>query len=119
MARMAEGFSGGKHMIALLSRAYQQSEFCKKEYEQVLADDPRNLRERLLVFRIDDVVPIEHLKDLAYTDLLPVLSDSSALARIVRVAVGIEKRQAETSGKNRSSSSRDCGDRIARPPDGP
>ncbi|MEW8659886.1 MAG: TIR domain-containing protein, partial [Candidatus Thiodiazotropha endolucinida] len=95
MARMAQGFTDDKRMIALLSRDYQQSEYCKKEYEQVLADDPRNLKERLLVFRIDDVTPSEHLKDLAYTDLVPVLSDASALTRVVRVAIGVEKSQVD------------------------
>ncbi|PUB72155.1 MAG: hypothetical protein DBP03_18505 [gamma proteobacterium symbiont of Ctena orbiculata] len=95
MARMAQGFASENRMIALLSQAYQQSEHCKKEYEQILSDDPRNLKERLLVFRIEDVAPIEHLKELAYTDLVPLLSDATALARIVRVAVGVEKRQAE------------------------
>ncbi|MEW8702013.1 MAG: toll/interleukin-1 receptor domain-containing protein [Candidatus Thiodiazotropha sp.] len=95
MARMAQGFAGGNRMIALLSHAYQQSEYCKKEYEQLLAGDPRNLKERLIVLRIEEVAPIEILKDLAYTDLVPVLNDASNLARVVRVAVGVEKRQAE------------------------
>ena len=90
MARMAQGFSSGARMIALLSKAYQQSEYCKKEYENVLVDDPRNLNEHLIVLRVEDIAPIEHLKDLAYTDLVPVLNDASELARAVRVAIGVE-----------------------------
>ena len=95
MARMAEGFGSGARMIALLSRAYQQSEYCKKEYEHVLADDPRNRDERLIVLRVEEVAPIEHLKELAYTDLVPILSDASEMARIVRVAIGVERRPSE------------------------
>jgi len=55
MARMAQGFTSGSVMLALLSHAYQQSEYCKKEYETVLADDPRNLKEGLIVLCIEDV----------------------------------------------------------------
>jgi hypothetical protein len=84
MARMAQGFSSGARMIALLSMAYQKSEYCKKEYEHILVGDPRNLNERLIVLRIEDVAPIEHLKDLAFTDLVPVLNDASELAHVVR-----------------------------------
>ncbi len=95
MARMAQGFASGARMIALLSHAYQQSEYCKKEYEHVLADDPRNLHERLIVLRVEEVAPVEHLKELAYTDLVPLLSDASEVARVVRVAIGLEKRPSE------------------------
>ena len=95
MARMAQGFASGARMIALLCRTYQQSEYCKKEYEHVLADDPRNLHERLIVLRVEEVVPVEHLKELAYADLVPLLSDASEVARVVRVAIGLEKRPSE------------------------
>ncbi len=95
MARMAQGFSSDARMIALLSMNYQKSEYCKKEYEHTLVGDPRNLKEQLIVLRIEDVAPIEHLKDLAFTDLAPVLNDAGELARAVRIAIGVEQRPAE------------------------
>ena len=49
----------------------------------------------MIILRIEDVAPIEHLKDLAYTDLVPVLSDATELARVIRVAIGAEQRESE------------------------
>ena len=87
MARMAQGWSGSGRLICLLSHAYQRSEHCKKEYEVALHDDPRNLDERVIVLRVEDCAPVEHLADLAYIDLVPVLNDAEAFARVVRGAV--------------------------------
>ncbi len=88
MARMAEGWSSGARLICLLSKAYQQSQHCKKEYEVALKDDPRNLKERVIVLRIEECVPVEHLADLAFTDLVPLLKDAERFARVLRGAVG-------------------------------
>lgn len=95
MARMAEGYASGARMIALLSRDYQQSEHCKAEYEHILTNDPRNKRERLIVLRIEAVAPVEHLKAMAYIDLVQVLNDAKALERAVRVAIGVDPPSAE------------------------
>jgi tetratricopeptide (TPR) repeat protein len=95
MARMAQGWSGAEGLICLLSRAYQQSEHCKKEYEVALKDDPRNLDERVIVLRVEDCAPIEHLADLAYTDLVPILNDAEALARVVLGAVAPDLNRAD------------------------
>ncbi len=91
MARMAQGWSESERLICLLSHAYQRSEHCKKEYEVALKDDPRNLKERVIVLRVEDCVPVEHLADLAYTDLVPVLNDAEALARVVCGAVSPDR----------------------------
>ena len=95
MARMAEGYSSDARLIALLSSSYQQSQHCKAEYEHTLVDDPRNLKERLIVLRIEAVAPIEHLKALAFTDLIPVLNDATELERVVRIAIGADPRPAD------------------------
>ena len=90
MARMAEGYASGARMIALLSSDYQQSDYCKSEYEHILSDDPQNRKERLIVLRIAAVSPIEHLKALAFTDLVPVLNDAATLEHTVRIAIGVD-----------------------------
>jgi signal peptidase I len=101
MARMEQGFDGGSKLIALLSSAYQRSDYCRKEYNVALADDPLNLKQRLIVLRVEDCQPTGNLRDLAYTDLVPMLGIADArqrkaqLRRLVRVLIGAEKRQTE------------------------
>ena len=97
MARMELGYASGARMIALLSGHYQQSPYCRAEYSHTLTDDPQNDKEQLIVLRIDEVAPIGHLKNLAYTDLVPVLSDASAFERAVLEAIGIAKSSVEAS----------------------
>ncbi len=97
MAMMAKGWSSGARLVCLLSGDYQKSEYCKKEYEVALTQihDPRNLKQQVIVLRIAECDPIEHLADLAYTDLMPVLYDATAFARAVRGAVGATKDRVE------------------------
>jgi tetratricopeptide (TPR) repeat protein len=95
MAMMAKGWSDCVRLICVLSDSYQKSEYCRKEYEVALAPDPRNLHQRVIVLRIDGTDPIEHLADLPYTDLVPMLSDVTAFACTVRGAVGATKDRAE------------------------
>jgi hypothetical protein len=80
--------------VALLSPAYQNSEHCRKEYNHHLADDPGNIRRRLVVFRIGDARPTGNLKDIGYVDLLRLLAplDANRLAKVVRVALGLSRR---------------------------
>ena len=92
---MAQGRSGSERLICLLSDAYQRSDHCKKEYDVALHDDLRNIDERVIVLRLEDCAPSEHLADLAYTDLVPVLNDAEALARVVRGAVAPGRDRAE------------------------
>jgi TIR domain len=82
MRRMEQGYESNARMIALLSAEYQQSEFCRAEYNHVLAKDPANLEERLIVLRVATCDPVGSLQNLAYTDLVPVMSDRSALTRV-------------------------------------
>ena len=83
----------GARLICLLSRAYQQSEHCKKEYEVALTGDPRNLQGRVIVLRIENYMPVEHLADLAFTDLMPLLHKPDDLTRAVLGAVGARDRK--------------------------
>jgi hypothetical protein len=94
MRRMEQGFQPHR-MVALLSPEYQQSEFCRTEYNHVLGRDPANLKGRLVVLRVTDCQPEGNLQNLAYTDLVPVLIDVAALKRVVRVALGFEARPSE------------------------
>jgi hypothetical protein len=94
MRRMEQGYEG-ERTIALLSPQYQQSEYCRAEYNHVLGKDPANLRERLIVLRVAPCDPVGSLQNLAYSDLVPVLSDRAALARVVRAAIGIDRRASE------------------------
>ncbi len=99
MARMSQGFDSGAHTITLLSKTYQDSEYCQKEYEVALTGDPRNIQERLIVLRVEDCAPKGMLRDLAYTDLVPILALSDPtqreqlLRRAIRVLVGAEPGQ--------------------------
>ena len=73
MARMEQGFESGARVIALLSAAYQQSDYCRKEYNVALTGDPENLKERLIVLRVEDCAATGMLSDLPYVDLVPIL----------------------------------------------
>jgi tetratricopeptide (TPR) repeat protein len=96
MARMEQGFESGARVIALLSAAYQGSGDCRKEYNVALTGDSLNLKQRLIVLRIEDCAPTGMLRDLAYTDLVPILSLSDPaqreqlLRRAIRVLIGAE-----------------------------
>ena len=92
MRMMEKGFEEAAKLIVLLSDKYQKSEHCRKEYNTYLASDPGNLNKRVFVFRVCDCVPIGMLATLAYTDLVPVLSDYKSLRQAVREALGIDKR---------------------------
>ncbi|MFM1814263.1 MAG: hypothetical protein RLZ98_958 [Pseudomonadota bacterium] len=90
MARMTEGFrkvDAGARIVALLSRRYQQKEHCLKEAHYPLTDDPQNIRQRLIVLRIEECAPQGFLKDIPYIDLVPLLLDADLLGRAVRGAV--------------------------------
>jgi TIR domain len=95
MRRMEQGYESSARMIALLSAEYQQSEFCRAEYNHVLAKDPANLQERLIVLRVATCDPVGSLQNLAYTDLVPVMSDRSALTRVVRAAIGVDRKSSD------------------------
>lgn len=92
MRMMEQGYAVPR-MLALLSPAYQASEHCRKEYNHHLADDPNNIRRRLIVLRIGDARPTGNLKDIGYVDLLPLLAplDVEKLAHAVRIAAGIDQ----------------------------
>ncbi len=103
MARMAQGFESGARLIALLSPAYQHSHYCQKECDVTLTGDPLNLEQRLIVLRAGDCAPTGNLRDIPYTDLVPILALSDArerqrlLTRAIRILIGAE--QGETASK--------------------
>ena len=99
MTRMEQGFESGARVIALLSAAYQQSGYCRKEYNVALTGDSENLKERLIVLRVEDCAATGMLSDLPYVDLVPILSQSDPalreqlLRRAIRVLIGAEPGQ--------------------------
>ena len=101
MARMEEGLDRGARLIALLSPAYRHSPYCRKEYNVALTGDPLNLKARIAVVRVADCEPAGNLRDIAYTDLMPVLAITDArqrretLSRVIRVLIGAETRKAK------------------------
>jgi tetratricopeptide (TPR) repeat protein len=87
--RCMEQGSESARVIALLSPEYQQSEYCRAEYNHVLGKDPANAAQRLIVLRVKPCEPTGGLQNLVYTDLVPVMGNYAALARVVRAAIGI------------------------------
>ena len=106
MARMKEGFdkveSGGR-VVALLSRAYQESDYCLHEAHYPLTGDPANKRQRLIVLRIEECAATGFLKSLPYVDLVPLLHDAEAVARAVRGAVDRKAPEADFAALYRRS----------------
>ena len=98
MARMAQAFDSGARTITLLSKTYQASQYCQKEYEAALVGDPRNLNERLIVLRVEDCAPTGMLRDIAYTDFVSILANNDPalgkqlLRHAIRVLIGAEAR---------------------------
>lgn len=95
---MQQGFNiveRGGRIVALLSQNYQLSDFCSKEVYYPLTDDPFNRMQRLVVLRIDDCATSGWLKDIPYTDLVPLLQDAEAVARAVRGALDHQGPEAD------------------------
>lgn len=90
MRRMEQGLESGARVVALLSTKYQESEFCRKEYNTILSTDPANHHERLIVLRIEDCAPTGSLTTLAFTDLVPALGDWQVFQQVVRSALGFD-----------------------------
>lgn len=93
-AKMDEGFGlveGGSRLIALLSAAYLAKPHCMKEARYPLSDDPENMRQRLIPFKIDDCEPTGFLKSIRYIDLTGVLDDGAKLVAKILSSVDCEK----------------------------
>ena len=95
MARMEQGLESGARVIALLSAAYQHSEYCRVEYNSVLSQDPLNLKQRLIVLRVEDCKSTGNLSSVPYVDLVPILhlrdlqQREAFLRRAISQAIGI------------------------------
>jgi tetratricopeptide (TPR) repeat protein len=95
MRMMERGFETAAKLIVLLSKEYQESEYCRKEYNTFLRRDPGNLDQRVIVLRVGECEATGNLSTLASTNLVPVLNDHGKLRRVVRVALGIDRRPTE------------------------
>ncbi len=83
MAAMQDALTSGARTIALLSREYLQRDHCSAEWQATLAQDPLNRQRRLIVLRIEDIVPPGMLGYLAYCDLVPLAGNDSLLEKVV------------------------------------
>ncbi len=100
MARMEEGFEMNARVIALLSPDYQNSDYCRKEYNVALLGDPLNLKQRLIVMRVADCVPTGNLRDIAYIDLVPILGNAGHLTRLLHSAIGSQPQETDVEFAN-------------------
>src|SRR5262249_50126657 len=82
IAMMHRALASGARVVALLSPEYLASEHCEAEWQNAIADDPLNRRERLIVLRIADCAPTGMLKALAHWDLVPVVTQPALVAGI-------------------------------------
>jgi TIR domain-containing protein len=96
MSAMNGALKSRARVVALLSDAYQQSPHCEHEWTSVIASDPQNKRERLIVFRIGDCAPTGSLSGIPYLDLVPHLNDKRGL----RQKILEHARAAESLGKH-------------------
>ena len=87
MEQMDAALRSGARVVALLSRAYEESDHCRAEWQGAIADDPLNLKQRLVIFRVGECKPGGLLRALVYSDLVPIGDDIAALTRTVRDAV--------------------------------
>lgn len=68
--------AGRCRVIALMSKAYLESDFCIVEAQSALSGDPNNLKERLIPVRIDACVPDGLFSNIAYLDLFHLAQTS-------------------------------------------
>ena len=93
MERMAEAFASGARVIAILTPDYLASDYSTAEWQQVLADDPLNRKERLIVLRVAMSKPTGLLAALPFWDLVGVHPDDTVFAEIVCAAIHAEVGQ--------------------------
>lgn len=96
--RMHAALAGGSRVVALLSPEYLGSAHCQAEWQNVIADDPRNTKSRLILLRVAECEPGGLLSGLAYWDLVPVRDDRTLLEQIVRDAVRKDRPNTMPSG---------------------
>lgn len=107
MQRMAEGFDHvdrGGCLLALVSEAYQRKPHCLKEARYPLIADPFNVREKLVVLRVDGTSPRDFLKDIPYVDL-DRLSPTDAMFDEEVIAAVERSFSAQRPSTNQSGSS--------------
>jgi hypothetical protein len=80
-------FKSGARVVALVSQAFLESDWCLKEARTALQDDPFNRLERLIPLRIEPCAPWGYLSSIVYTDLLAErrqADDASLKLKILR-----------------------------------
>lgn len=84
---MDEALSSDTRVLALLSPAYLESDYCRAEWQNSIANDPLNRNGRLVLLRIAECRPTGLMAGLAYWDLVPLQNNSPAVADVIRRAV--------------------------------
>ena len=98
MERMHVSLASGARVVALLSPDYLNSEHCRAEWQNAIADDPLNTKSRLILLRVAECEPPGLLAGLAYWDLVPVRDNRELVEDIVLMAVREERRSGAPAG---------------------
>jgi hypothetical protein len=90
MGAMDRALKSGARVVALLSQAFLDSDYCLKEAFTAVYDDPFNRLQRLIPLRIEPCAPDGNLRNIAYTDLLAERrqADDAALKLKILSALG-------------------------------
>lgn len=67
---MQKGLTTADHVIAVLSAAYEQSDFATAEWAAAFATDPTGTKRKLIGVRVEDYQPIGLLGPIVYVDIV-------------------------------------------------
>ncbi|MGO4508021.1 TIR domain-containing protein [Bradyrhizobium sp. 2TAF36] len=85
--RMHDGVKNARDLIVLLTRDYEQSAFCRKEFTSFEAQRLSSSEERhMIILRCDDVQPEGLFADVIYQDLVGVQDREERKQRIIAAA---------------------------------
>jgi hypothetical protein len=85
MGAMDGALKSGARVVALVSQAYLNSEYCLKEATTPLAGDPFNKNEHLIAFRLEPCSPGGMLKNVRREDLVTERNSGDAAALALKI----------------------------------
>jgi predicted ATPase/class 3 adenylate cyclase len=97
--RMDDALRSSARVVALLSPAYLESDYCGAEWKNAIAGDPLNKRGRLVVLRVTECLPDGLLAGIVYWDLVPALGNEAKVREIVLDAVARRDAESQTTYK--------------------
>jgi len=88
---MDEAMRNTQRTVAVLSDAYQRSDYAAVEWAAAVRRDPRGQQDLLVVFRVEDCQPVGWLAQIGYTDLVGLDEAAARQAVLARMAPGRAK----------------------------